>query len=58
MMNSGEANMQMSEKTDKYPTKVCRLEGSNRVRLMATTAANTAKTPSTNPNIFNCIERV
>lgn len=50
---SGEANMDIREMTLKYPTKICRLGGSNKVRLVNAIIPNAATTTSKNPNIFS-----
>lgn len=54
MINSGEANMDMREATLKDPTKTCRMEGSNSLKLTNAMAANTPKTATNNPIIFTC----
>lgn len=53
-MKSGEANMDMREKTERYPTKSCLLGGSKTRKLTKTITANTEKTASNSPSIFNC----
>lgn len=54
MMNNGEANMEMSEATLKYPTKACRTPESKTLTLTNTMIANRAKIAISNPVIFNC----
>lgn len=54
IMKSGEANMEMSEATLKYPTKGCRTPGSKTLTLTNTMITNRTKTASSNPVIFSC----
>ncbi|KAE8673321.1 hypothetical protein F3Y22_tig00111794pilonHSYRG00090 [Hibiscus syriacus] len=55
MMSRGKANMEIRDATLKYPTNNCRAGESKSSRLMKTIEANTAKTDTRNPNIFNFI---
>lgn len=54
MINSGEANMEMSETTLKYPTNICLSSASNSLMLTNTMSAKRAKTASSSPVILSC----
>lgn len=56
MINSGEANIEISEATLKYPTNVCLSSYSKTPKLTKTTNANITATAPNNPNILSCNE--
>lgn len=56
MINNGDANMEMSEATLKYPTNICRVGWSHNSRLAYMIRAKTEKTPISSPDILNCMK--